>query len=229
MTTMALSQEDPQEELQYWLANEDWYPSRFTQNWLRRTPAAEVVETLNLIAQDAQPQPPCLLSRIGIIFATTGFATSSGIAGGGPQKRKAGVRAALMLGDLNDLRAITPLVRVFDPYGFWQSKYQKEIEVTLTRLLSQAAEQGGVAAYRNEVQTLINRILQDSRKRSDLSGPLTDLLITSLHYLRAIGGAENQTFLTNVATMFSATFASRSGNWVRVKATMADLQSSKPV
>jgi hypothetical protein len=224
---MALSQEDPQEELQYWLANEDWYPSRFTQNWLRRTPPAEVAETLNLLAQQAQPQPPGLLSRIGIIFATTGFATSSGITGGGPKVRKAGVRAALMLGDLNDLRAITPLVRVFDPYGFWQSKYQKEIEVTLTRLLSQATEQGA-AAYRMEVQTLVNRILQDSRKRNDLSGPLTDLLITALNYLAAIGDEENQTFLANVAATFSATFASRSGNWARVKATLKDLQTSKP-
>lgn len=210
------------EDLRYWLGNEEWYPSRFTQNWLKSTPPDEAAETLTHIAEDAQPQPRGFFSRFALAFATTGFATSSGIAGGGPTARKVGVRAALLLASMKDPRAITPLVRVFDPYGFWQSPYQEEIESALIRLLSEATEQGKASDFQEDVRLLVNRTLPERRKQRELSGSLTNLLIASLRYLHTAGGSANLSLIREVMLLPIKT-SLEGGNWARVKASASAL------
>ena len=111
-----------EDELRYWLVNEDWYMSRHTREWLERTPPDEAADLLARIAQDANPEPRSAWSMFLTGIASSGFSPSNAIAGKGPDERKAGTRAALMLANLNDARCVAPLVRVFETNGLWQNK-----------------------------------------------------------------------------------------------------------
>ncbi len=110
---------EAEETLRYWLANEDWYPSACTTRFLKTTPPEEAADMLVLIAEDAQPEPHSYSVTLYNAFATAGFMPS---AGGKIPRRKAGVRAALLLAQLNDSRCISPLIRVFETQSVWQSK-----------------------------------------------------------------------------------------------------------
>ncbi len=53
-----------EETLRYWLAQEDWYPSRYTQNFLVNNSVEVANETLARIASDAQPEPHSYLALL---------------------------------------------------------------------------------------------------------------------------------------------------------------------
>jgi len=183
-------------DLRYWLANEDWDMSQYTRRWLERTAPTEAADVLAKIAEGAQPEPSSLLYRLVLVVALSGFANSVG----GVAERKAGVRAALMLARLGDRRAVAPLTRVFDPYGSWQSKYQRNIEGALTRLLTDAARTDG-AAHLDEVTHLVARTWPaDGKVRADLTPALAELLVACVGYLRAAGSASASTALRSLAS-----------------------------
>src|SRR5690242_12732445 len=102
---------ESERDLRYWLTNEDWYMSSHTRRWLESTQLQEAADLLARIAEDANPEPRWGLSAFLSVLAVSGFSFTGAIAGKGPQIRKAGIRAALMLANLNDLRSIPPLVR----------------------------------------------------------------------------------------------------------------------
>lgn len=137
--------DDIEGDLRYWLSNEDWYPSRFTQHFLRDTPPAVAADTLARIAADAEPEPRSLWSLFVAAFATSGFLPSGGAQIG---RRKAGVRAALLLADLNDGRSLAPLVRVFCTEPLFQNKYHREIEAALLRQVARTNPDGDHAPLR---------------------------------------------------------------------------------
>lgn len=190
-------------ELRYWLANEDWYKSRYTMRWQERTPHDEAADTLAEIAQSAQPEPRALWSVAATIFASSGLATSDGIAGGGAGARKAGTRAALMLAEMEDPRCIAPLVRVFSlGGGLLQNKYHDQITAALLRVLSAAAEGPSPEFVRAapEVRTLAERIWgTEADLRRDLVPVHTELLRAALQFLAAAGGWDNTEVLRKVA------------------------------
>lgn len=181
-----MNTENRSEDLRYWLANEDWDMSRFTRRWLERTPPGEAADTLAEIAEGARPEPGSLLYRLVLVVALSGFANSvAGVA-----ERKAGIRAALLLANLGDDRCVAPLVRVFDPYGFWQSRYEAQIERALTRFLAAAADGGGDAGrHAADVRLLVERAWRGGRG-GDLRGSIAELLLAAVHYLRVARGAE---------------------------------------
>lgn len=184
--------------LRYWLANEDWDMSQYTRNWLECTPPSDAADVLAGIAEGAQPEPSSPLYRVVLAVALSGFANS--VAGVG--ERKAGVRAALMLARLGDHRAIAPLTRVFDPYGSWQSKYQRGIESALARLLSDAVADGGASAtHVEDVVRLVARTWPlDGKTRQDLTPSLTALLLACIAYLCAAGGGDARVTLRSLAS-----------------------------
>ena len=115
------------------------------------------------------------------IVAVAGFSPSNGVAGGGPTARKAGVRAALMLADLGDRRAIVPLVRTLTGRSLWRSPYAALIETALAKLLTQAAPDT-VREYAPSLETLWDFLWNENRRR-DLASSRADLLITLLALL----------------------------------------------
>jgi hypothetical protein len=192
MTASTSRLEKPNADLRYWLANEDWYMSRYTREWLERTPQKEATDALAQIAEDAVAEPRAPWAVVATIVASAGLATSDGIGGKGPGARKAGTRAALILADMQDARALPPLIRVFSTGGFLQSKYQDQIETALTQFLAaaEAKNDPDIARYAGDIRALTERIWQ-SGERQDLSASLADLLITTIHYLQSLGGWEN--------------------------------------
>lgn len=174
-----------EEDLRYWLVNEDWYMSRHTREWLEATPADEAADLLARVAQDAQPEPRSAWSMFITGFASAGFAPSNAIAGAGPNNRKSGIRAAVMLGNQGDFRALVPLLRVFEPDPRWQNKYQRQIADALIELLS-AAPDAESRRFAPEIRALADRIWRFGAPKRDLPDPLTDVLLAALRWLAAI-------------------------------------------
>jgi hypothetical protein len=195
MTVMAAASNE--QELRYWLANEDWHMSAYTRNWLARTPPDAAADILADIAEDARAEPRAPLSVLTTVFASSGMATSDAIGGKGPGARRAGARAALMLARMGDIRAIAPLIRIFDLDWLWQSKYQTEVEAALTRLLPNTGPE--TRRYETEIRQLAERIWDFGRPRRDLSPSLTELLLVILSCLPAADGEPNQTLLQTIA------------------------------
>jgi hypothetical protein len=174
-------------DLRHWLVLEDWYMSNHTRAWLQRTPPEQAADTLARIAADADREPRSPWSVIATGIATAGFTPSGAIAGSGPVNRKAGVRAALMLANLNDLRCIAPLARAFAPAGSRQGQYQELIEKALTRVLANAEGQAETQPYEPEVQTLAREIWAEGGDGKDLSSAHAELLIAALRFLKTAG------------------------------------------
>ena len=217
MTTITRVKSDA--DLRYWLANEDWYMSRYTREWLDRTPADTAANTLAEIAEDAVAEPRAPWAVVATIVASAGLATSDGIGGKGPGARKAGTRAALILADMQDGRAIPALIRVFSTGGFLQSKYQDQIETALTKYFSTEENGPEVARHAGDIRLLVERIWQ-SGERQDLTTSLADLLVAALHSLQSLGGWENVRVVTTIRETALAN-ATRQPNRVRVQAACA--------
>ncbi len=187
-------------ELRYWLANEDWYISQYARQWLLRTPPQEAADVLARIAEDAQAEPRSFFSVAATVIATSGFATSTGIAGEGPDARRAGTRAALMLANLQDARCLPPLVRVFHTGGFLQSKYREMIEAALLRFLTEAEGRADVLPFVSDIRSLAEGIWGRENERHDLSPAFKNLLIVALRWLQAANGEADRALLTAIAT-----------------------------
>ncbi|MBC8139100.1 MAG: hypothetical protein H8F28_24775 [Fibrella sp.] len=172
---------ETEETLRYWLAQEDWYPSRYTQNFLDNNAVEVANNTLASISADAQPEPHSYAALLYTAFATIGFMPS---AGGKIPRRKAGVRASLLLADRNDPRAIPALARVFETEGVWQNKYQDQIVSALTKALS-ADNHGQSAIYADDVSRLARRIWSSAPGR-DLTAPFARLLLAAIRFLHMI-------------------------------------------
>jgi len=193
------SKENDEIELRYWLANEDWYQSQYVRQWLARTPPHEAAEVLARIASDAEAEPTDFFSVAATVVATSGFATSTGIAGGGPDARRAGTRAALMLADLNDARCIPPLVRVFYTGGVLRNKYSDLIEAALLRFLTEAEKQGNadLSPIAPDLRLLADRVWHFEARR-DLGPARADLLAVTLRLLQQFGGEANRALMTSI-------------------------------
>ena len=218
----AKTTQEPDTDLRYWLANEDWYPSRYTQQWMARTPKSEAADTLAAISEDAIAEPRAPWAVAATIVASAGLATSDGIGGKGPGSRKAGTRAALMLAEMGDARAIAPLVRVFTTGGFLRSKYQEQIEAALTKLLTGATDSLELAANAPDIRTLADRIRHSHNDRGDLPEVHTNLVIAAIRVLHAIGGAENTALLRTLAEDAVSSPGKRP-NRVKIQQTAASL------
>jgi len=168
-------------ELRYWLANEDWYPSRYTREWLERTPPDMASETLARIAEDAYPESHLPWVVFFAALAVAGFFPSNAIAGRRPDARKAGLRAALMLADRNNARALPALVRVFETSGVWQGKYQEKIEAALLRLTDKSASPK-MQQYAPDILALAERLRAFGGRR-EISPRNTRLLLALLPHL----------------------------------------------
>lgn len=195
----ALVSEEEYEELEYWLSNEDWYKSRFTQNWLKRTPPEVAVEVLAPLAAkaDLEPRNPWAMFVRG--FVASGFSATSAIAGQKIRLRRAGVRAALLLAELNDARAIPALTRVFEANRNWQHKYQELIEDALIQFLSTGENIARASPYAGHLRDLAQRIWESSSDRRDLSHRYMEVLLSLVRALHQIGGDEYWSFLKGIA------------------------------
>jgi hypothetical protein len=204
---------ESEKDLRYWLVTEDRYMSAHTRDWLERTAPVQAADTLARIAQDAQPETRPVWRVMLADFAGILLFTSDAVSHQGPNARKAGTRAALMLADRDDARCLAPLARVFETRPSQQSKYQKRIEDALTRVLSQEADRRQVAAQgqagqqdaRAAVQTLAKRLWDHGGARRDLPDGFADLLLAALRYLHAPGGEPDQALLESIATSLPAT------------------------
>jgi predicted nucleic acid-binding protein len=202
-------------DLRYWLANEDWYMSRYTREWLQRTPSDEATDTLAAIAEDAVAEPRAPWAVMATVVASAGLATSDGIGGKGPGARKAGTRAALLLAERNDPRCIPPLVRVFSTGGFLQSKYQSQIESALLRVLSSQDMKQSLTPYAPDIRELVERIWKNGERR-DLPAAQADLVIAAIHFLYNVSGTENTELVRGIASRHTANTA-RQPHRARVK------------
>jgi hypothetical protein len=161
--------------LQYWLANEDVYTSAYVLKWLERTPGDVAADMLAVIAKNARPESRSLWWMMFHGLASM-LTTAEIISENSPAGRKAGIRAAMLLAHRGDLRALAPLVRVFEPHWFWRSKYQDSIEASLLHLLSHAPEETDWTPYRTDLRTLAEAIRRSGRKQQKLSVRQSDLL-----------------------------------------------------
>lgn len=186
-------------DLRHWLANEDWYMSRHTRRWLDTTPADVAADTLARIAEAAVPEPRSLWGVFLTAVATSGFSPSGAIAGQGPADRKAGVRAALMLADLNDVRCVPPLVRVFETNPAWQNKYQELIEAALLRFLPRAADLPEARQYAPDIHDLARRLWNPGDVRRDLPARSADLLLAAIRFLHGSGREPDHSLLESIA------------------------------
>jgi len=117
-----------------------------------------------------------------------------------PAGRKSGIRAAMLLANLGDLRALAPLVRAFESHWFWKGKYQEGIEAALLHLLSQTPDTTDWTPYRSDLRTLAEAIRQIGRGHQELSARQADLLIIALKRLASAKDAETAALLHTVAS-----------------------------
>jgi hypothetical protein len=186
------------EELQYWLENEDWYRSRYTENWLQRTPPEAAANILAPLAEkaDLEPRNPWAMLVRG--FVASGFSPTSAIAGQKIRIRRAGVRAALLMADLDDARALPALIRVFEPNPNWQHKYQELIENALIRFLDSDDNQAKAEPYAAHLRDLARRIWE-ADERHDLSPRFAEVLLSLIGTLGRFRDEETVAFLRSLA------------------------------
>ncbi|MBC8139815.1 MAG: hypothetical protein H7Y38_00060 [Armatimonadetes bacterium] len=174
---------DTEETLRYWLAQEDVYPSRYTQNFLKETAEDDAGDILDSIARDAEPQMHSYLELLWTAFATIGFLPSGG---GKIPRRKAGVRAALMLSDRDDARCVAPLVRVFETDPMWQNRYQTQIVSALTHYFSRNAGKVTASEVVADAERIAGRVWRYTPRR-DLPEAWARLVVAALSFVHAAG------------------------------------------
>ncbi len=192
-------------ELRHWLANEDWYPSRHTRLWLERTDPEVAADVLAGLAERADLESKNPAVQFLATFAA-GFSPSGTIGGEAAIDRKAGIRAALMLAEMGDVRSVPPLVKIFEPYQTRQSKYQGQIEKLLSSLFTQAAQNPTpeiVPTCAAPARTLAERIWNE-RANYDLNQSLADLLVKTARLLIAIENEPNRLFLNQIVESATA-------------------------
>ncbi len=184
--------------LQYWLANEDVYTSAYVRKWLERTPPEEVADTLAQIAEYAHPESRSFFSMFfhGLISMLT---TAEIISEKSPAGRKIGIRSAMLLANLNDPRALAPLVRVFETHWFWRGKYQSAIEAALLHLLAGAPEGLDWTPYRADLRAVAENIQQISKGRQELTVRQANLLIGALRHMATVAGETEISLLKTIA------------------------------
>jgi hypothetical protein len=185
--------------LKYWLANEDLYTSAYVRKWLERTSPQVAAATLAEISEYAQQEPHSIVWML-IHGLTAMLTTAEIISEKSPAGRKVGIRAAMLLAGLGDLRAIRPLTRTFEYHWFWEGKYQASIEATLLRLVAEAPADEDLIAYRDDLLALANRIWQAGSGRADLSPRRADLLIAVLRRLAGAGGQAEEALRIAIRT-----------------------------
>lgn len=178
-------------QLRRWLIHEDVYLSRTTREWLKNTDPEISTGMLSDVARDAELEsahPIALLLR-GFVLA--GFSPSMAILGGSVYDRKAGIRAAILLGRMGDIRALAPLMRLWTDKSSIKSKYHNDIESILTRLLAES-EQNELRPHFDSIEDLIRRIWK-AHSSSDLSPEQTVLIIAGLDAIGkvTVSGAGN--------------------------------------
>jgi hypothetical protein len=188
-----------EEDLRYWLTNEDWYFSQHTRAWLERTPRGEAAEVLARVAADAALEPRTVGNFFATLVTTAGLTPAGAIAGVGPHERKAGTRAALLLAHLGDARAVPALARVWDARESRRSQYHELIEKALTVYLSEPAHDGDLAEHAETLRDLARRLWQPETPRRDLTAPTADLLIAALRPLAAMNAPEDRALLREIA------------------------------
>ena len=101
-----------------------------------------------------------------------------------PAGRKSGIRAALLLANLNDARCLMPLVTVFEMHWFWEGKYQQIIESALLRFLSKDDDSLDWEMHIETLQSLVEHIWLSGNAKQDLSVRRTDLLAAALQPMK---------------------------------------------
>lgn len=169
----------------YWLANEDLYTSDSVRIWMDRNPPETVADDLARLAANAQPEPRSFWYGLfrGFMMA---FGTSDAVSEKGPGGRKAGVRAALLLARMGDLRSLPPLVRAFETHWNRKGKYQDSIERALLGLVENSTGMPETRAYAQDTAMLLERIWRSGG--TDLSPQSADLAIAAV---RALAASEN--------------------------------------
>ena len=195
------------DDLRYWLANEDWYLSGYTRKWLQHTPPEEAAEVLAEIAADAQPEPRGAW-QLFLLFLT--WFSLSGSIGPGPARRKAGIRAAVLLARMGDSRALEPLVRVYETVRWRQSRYHELIESALIRLLASPSARPGLRPHVSVINDLARRVWSLGGGRRDLDPGAADLLVAALKVLASPGVEGDLTLVREIAG-FHSTARCRAG------------------
>jgi hypothetical protein len=166
------------DELRYWLANEDWYTSQYTRRWLDKTPPEQAANVLAHIAEGADAEPRAGWGAVVTAMANSGFFPSDAIAGGKPQARKAGTRAALLLAEKGDPRCVAPLLRV---YG--QGKYAEQVRSALTGFLAGVPDPAAVRPCVPALRALAEQVWQYGGTARDLAPADAALLVAVLRCL----------------------------------------------
>jgi hypothetical protein len=217
---------DQLKTLRYWLATEDIYTSTYVREWLERTPLEEAAGILAGIAEYAQPEPHSFWYMFSRGF-TMMFTTSEIISDRSPAGRKAGIRAALLLADMDDPNCLPPLARAFETQAFWEGKYQEAIEEALIRFLSDADGRPDIAPFAADINNLALRIWQSGGGRKELSPRRANLLIAALHCLKGIAGESEIVLLSLLLRLIAATRTS-TPNRARVQEAAIALLESAP-
>lgn len=189
MSVTPLSSALSESQLRRWLIHEDVYLSRHTREWLKTTPPEVAADMLARIAQDAalESAHPVALFLRGFVLA--GFTPSMAILGGSVYDRRAGIRAAILLGRLGDPRAIEPLSRLWTDNRIIKSKYHNDFEAILIHLLRHITPEE-IVPYADALYDLLRRIWK-SRPYRDLTASETELLLAGLGALPAAARTEN--------------------------------------
>jgi hypothetical protein len=184
-------------DLRYWLYEEDIYTSRHTREWLARTDPREAAELLERIAQDAEIERLSPLKEF-LMGMAVAFTTSSNLLGNAHKARKCGVRAALILAEMGNPRAIPPLVRILETDGRPEGKYQPHVEAALLRLL--ASKESNLPRYVPQMRDMLERIWRRRGGKGDIPARLAALLEAALPHIRGSGDPESRELLDSLAS-----------------------------
>jgi len=156
MQQLAFDVKRAEADIRHFLSVEDWYFSQSTRRWHQETPPEDAAEILVRLSEDAdlEPQNPWLFVAKAVV--TAGFTPGGGLAGKAVPRRKAGIRAALLLSYRGDVRCIPALCRVWSADAR-RSVYQDLIEEALVRVLREKSPDE-IALYAAILRQLAARV-----------------------------------------------------------------------